>query len=759
MLEIGAILQNRYRVVAPLGEGGMGTVYRAWDARLSVEVALKEMMPQSDLDAATLEQLRQQFHQEATVLARLDHPNLVGVTDFFEERSRVYLVMKFIDGESLSARIQHKGALPEGQVLAWAEQLLNALSYCHSQGIIHRDIKPQNIIIRANNQAVLVDFGLVKLWNANDPRTKTIMRGIGTPEYAPPEQYDASMGHTDPRSDLYSLGATLYHALNGEAPPTATLRIADPGCFAQAWTKAKGVSSKTRAAITKSLELARTQRWPNAAAMGAALGLKVSTWGSPNTPAFGVPGLGETLKMPEGTVGETAVAAAGQRRSPVWIWALLGLLGIGVLVGAVLAGDWVGRQFFSETTPTQLVAALPGSATVSPTPTTTSPPATATPTAWPVQTSTPKPAAVTGGATKTPTATPRVTPMPSRTPTATLKPSTAQGNVTPSATPTRTPTPGATEVAGAVTPASGAWVTFEQWGGWTRGNQPYGELAQSTEHVKTGNYAAKLTYAFPATQDDYVVFKQSRTISSDPNTFGAWVYGDGSGHYVNLWIEDAQGQVWSVYLGRVGGAEWRQMVGWLAPGLPWPAGHISGPDNNIVDYPVRFYALVLDRPGAGPQKGQIYIDDITAWRGTVPAVAPTAAAGSTPVPEATMTTPPTSGAATPVPSSGTPSGVFVPSPLQLMAPKQDKTIDNPIVFEWMGLLGPGQSFVVHAWNSEPGHGYVVDSPPLSGSTWGIEAPGEAYGEWKWVVRVVQDGMIVVTSTEGKFWFDPMKDYR
>jgi hypothetical protein len=80
-------------------------------------------------------------------------------------------------------------------------------------------------------------------------------------------------------------------------------------------------------------------------------------------------------------------------------------------------------------------------------------------------------------------------------------------------------------------------VNFEQWGGWARGNQPYGELAQSTEQAKTGQYAAKLTYAFPATQDDYVVFKQSRSISTDPNTFGAWVYGDGSGHYVNLWIE------------------------------------------------------------------------------------------------------------------------------------------------------------------------------------------------------------------------------
>ncbi len=198
--------------------------------------------------------------------------------------------------------------------------------------------------------------------------------------------------------------------------------------------------------------------------------------------------------------------------------------------------------------------------------------------------------------------------------------------------------------------------------------------------------------------------------------------------------------------------------GWLSPELPWPSGHISGPNNGVVDYPVRLYALVLDRPGAGPQKGQIYIDDITAWRGTVPTVAPTADATSTPSPQASATTPPAGGEVTPIdtPPSGPPSGVFVPSPPQLQAPRQDRTIDNPIVFEWMGLSGTRSEVCSARLELRTRHGYVVDSPPLSGSTWGIEAPGEAYGEWKWVVRVVQDGMIVVTSSEGKFWFDPMK---
>jgi hypothetical protein len=199
---------------------------------------------------------------------------------------------------------------------------------------------------------------------------------------------------------------------------------------------------------------------------------------------------------------------------------------------------------------------------------------------------------------------------------------------TPTHTPTGTPT--ATPTAGDPTstptlrptsaPASGALIDFEQFGTWQRGDQPYGQLAQTREQVKTGSYAAKLSYDFPASGDDYVVFLRTLNLGGQPNTFGAWVYGDGSGHLLNLWVQDAQNQVWSVYLGKVGGAGWRQMVGGLAPNLPWPSGHISGPNNGVIDYPVRFHALVLDRPG-GSQRGQIYIDDISAWQGTPPTVA------------------------------------------------------------------------------------------------------------------------------------------
>lgn len=202
-------------------------------------------------------------------------------------------------------------------------------------------------------------------------------------------------------------------------------------------------------------------------------------------------------------------------------------------------------------------------------------------------------------------------------------------------------------------------ITFEQWTAWRRGDQPYGELTQSQEQARSGRYSAKLRYNFPAGGEDYVVFVHPMGLAGQPNTVGAWVYGDGSGHYVNVWVQDAQDEMWSVHLGRVGGAGWRQMAGTLAPNLPWPSGHVSGPDNGVVDYPVRFHALVVDRPGSGPQSGEIYIDDVSVWRSETPAVPATA----TPVPA----TPP-SGAVSPTATGEPPisaSPLDFPTPTQL----------------------------------------------------------------------------------------------
>ena len=223
---IGRTLAH-YRILDKLGEGAMGEVWRAVDTALDREVAIK-LVPEAF--ASDPERLAR-FEREAKLLATLNHPHLVRVSDYFSWDGCEYLVMDFVEGESLAAVIRREGAQSESRALAWSRQLLDALSYCHGRGVLHRDIKPQNIIITREGNAILVDFGLVKLWDPHDPRTRTVMRGMGTPEYAPPEQYDTGPGHTDPRSDVYGMGATLYHALTGRLPPTATQRMASPTSF------------------------------------------------------------------------------------------------------------------------------------------------------------------------------------------------------------------------------------------------------------------------------------------------------------------------------------------------------------------------------------------------------------------------------------------------------------------------------------------------------------------------------------------------
>ncbi len=207
MLAPNTLLQNRYQIIRLLGQGGMGAVYLAFDRRLNQHVALKE---NTGGDA-------RQFQHEAQLLARLRHTNLPRVSDhFIEPNGAQYLVMDYIEGEDLETLRATRGALPEVQVRAWFDQILNAVAYLHSQGIIHRDIKPDNIKITPGGQAVLVDFGIAKVFQAGQ-FTRTSQK-FGSPGYASPEHY---RGGTNQQSDIYSLGATMYAVLTGGAPPDA----------------------------------------------------------------------------------------------------------------------------------------------------------------------------------------------------------------------------------------------------------------------------------------------------------------------------------------------------------------------------------------------------------------------------------------------------------------------------------------------------------------------------------------------------------
>ena len=366
-LRTGQVLQRRYRTVSLLGQGGMGAVYRAWDTRLNVAAALKEMIPQPGLDASTLEQLRRQFQQEAHILARLGHPHLVRVTDFFDEGGKAYLVMDFVEGESLAGRIKRQGALPEKTVLNWAIQLLDALDYCHCRGIIHRDVKPQNVIIRPDGRAILVDFGLVKLWDPHDPRTHTAMRGMGTPEYAPPEQYDTKVSHTDGRSDIYGLGATMYHALVGQAPPTATQRIARRSSFQPPRILDPRISPVAERIVLQAMALVVDERFRSAAEMRAAL---VSAGTAPGRVA-------PPRRPPKPVSKKRRTVAPSQRKLlPVWILVLGGfaVLALIVVVIGIVGLVWLTGRGQSMSVALSATSTPTSTPTPIPTPTATPPP-------------------------------------------------------------------------------------------------------------------------------------------------------------------------------------------------------------------------------------------------------------------------------------------------------------------------------------------------------------------------------------------------
>jgi serine/threonine protein kinase len=220
MIAPNTLLQNRYLVVKQIGQGGMGAVYIATDQRFGSTVALKETFFN---DPA----LRKAFEREARLLNHLRHPALPRVSDHFAEEEGQFLVMEYIAGEDLAEKLKERGgAFPFSEVLNWADQLLDALDYLHTQepSVIHRDIKPQNLKLTPRNAIVLLDFGLAKGTPAVQVSKMTATGSVFgySRNYAPLEQIQGA--GTDPRSDLYSLGATLYHLITGVTPPDAVTR-------------------------------------------------------------------------------------------------------------------------------------------------------------------------------------------------------------------------------------------------------------------------------------------------------------------------------------------------------------------------------------------------------------------------------------------------------------------------------------------------------------------------------------------------------
>ena len=268
-LKNGDLLRGRYKIKRIIGQGGMGSIYLAEDTRLSGRLcALKEVEHDKTLNEQLNKEAQEQFRQEATVLARLDHPNLPKVSDFFSIGDRDYLVMDYVPGDDLRTlmlKAKHqKKFLKESEVRKWANQLADALIYMHNQNppILHRDIKPSNLKLTPSGLLKLVDFGLVKVL-APGEITITIIQGQGTALYTPLEQYGGDGSHTDVRSDIYSFGSTLYHLLTNTPPADARERFIDPNSLLPPRRVNPSISAQMERAILWSMNLHPDERPAN----------------------------------------------------------------------------------------------------------------------------------------------------------------------------------------------------------------------------------------------------------------------------------------------------------------------------------------------------------------------------------------------------------------------------------------------------------------------------------------------------------------
>jgi len=214
---IGTVLSDRYRLEAKLGSGGMSTVYLARDEVLDRPVAVKLMHQEMTEHQEQLER----FNQEARAVAKLSNPNIVAVIDAGEDDGRPYIVFEYVQGETLKQRISRVGALEATEALAYGVEVAQGLSVAHEREMVHRDVKPQNVLIDATGRAKLTDFGISR--QLNDEGVTATGKVIGTTDYVAPEQ---AMGKdVDPRSDIYSLGIVLYEMLTGDVPFEAENQI------------------------------------------------------------------------------------------------------------------------------------------------------------------------------------------------------------------------------------------------------------------------------------------------------------------------------------------------------------------------------------------------------------------------------------------------------------------------------------------------------------------------------------------------------
>src|SRR5947207_3209406 len=205
---VGDTIAGRYELQEVVGTGGMSSVYKAHDTLLERNVALKILHDQYTSD----EDFVERFKREARAVARLSHPNIVTVIDRGEDVGKQYIVFEYIDGENLKEHLVRSGRLPVRDALELALQVARALSFAHEHGLVHRDVKPQNVLLNGDGRAKVTDFGIARSLDVKGGLTQT-GTVMGTSDYIAPEQARGS--RVDAQSDIYSLGAVLYELLTG----------------------------------------------------------------------------------------------------------------------------------------------------------------------------------------------------------------------------------------------------------------------------------------------------------------------------------------------------------------------------------------------------------------------------------------------------------------------------------------------------------------------------------------------------------------
>lgn len=270
-LKEGITLQNgKYRIIRFISSGGFGCTYKAEHVMLEKRVAIKEFFVKDfcNRDEKTahvtvgtmskkglVSKLKKKFVDEAKALCHLSHPGIVHTSDVFEENGTAYFVMDYVDGESLSEIVNKRGPLSEQKAVHYISQLCNALRYVHSNNRLHLDIKPANVMIEANDNAILIDFGASKQYDEESGENTSTLMGK-TPGYAPPEQMSNKVQQFTPATDIYALGATLYKILTGKTPPDASDRIAGEPLP----TLPDNISIPTKSAIDHAIQLNKNAR-------------------------------------------------------------------------------------------------------------------------------------------------------------------------------------------------------------------------------------------------------------------------------------------------------------------------------------------------------------------------------------------------------------------------------------------------------------------------------------------------------------------